>query len=167
MGASNKEPRVSDISGAGICYAKIRRCNRSNGSVFYTEYDHIALTSMILRTSASIQRCSTSTPPLYIPRAIAIRHATLNHVCAPAVQRRAISATRSIRKTSEVTKQRKRDDSSSFKGKPSGTESRSELMARSAHAVPVPSGQRHIEAGFPSTNHHWAFTAFMDRLEDV
>lgn len=135
--------------------------------VFYTEHDYPALTSMILRASASIQRCSTSTARLCIPRAISIRHARLDHVCSPAAQRRAISATRSIRKTSEVTKQRKKDDSSSFKGEPLGTDMWSGLTTRSAYAVPVPSGQWHVEAGFASTKYHWAFTAFMDRLEDV
>jgi hypothetical protein len=132
-------------------------CNVERGAVYYI--------TMILRARGVIHGLSTPSTALTIARILATRPNMIK--TWPTVKRRAFSATRSIRKVSEATVQRKKDDSSSYKGQLAATCRCVKLISRPHNALPTLGRHRSTQAGLPPANHHSEITALMDRLENI
>jgi hypothetical protein len=120
---------------------------------------------MILRARGVIHGLSTSSTALTIARISATRPNIIKKW--PTVKRREFSATRSIRKVSEATVQRKKDDSFSYKGQLSDACVCEKLMYRSVHALPTLGRHRSTETRLSPANYHSEVTALMDRPENI
>ena len=136
-------------------------CNIQRGAVYIL----CIIQAMILRARGVIHGLCTPSTAITIARISATRPNIIKKW--PTVKRRAFSATRSIRKVSEATVQRKRDDSFSYKGQLSATCVCSKLTYRSNNALPTPDRHRSTETGLSPANHYSETTALMDRLENI
>jgi hypothetical protein len=121
--------------------------------------------TMILRARGVIHGLSTPSTALTIARISATRPDIIKKW--PTVKRRAFSVTRSIRKVSEATVQRKKDDSFSYKGQLSAACVCEKLMSRPNNAIPTLGRNWSTQAGFAPANHHSEITALVDRPENI